>query len=142
MELTFLNVEVDLLAVLLAAVAAMAVGFLWYSQMLFGKKWMRLVNLDPQKAKEAWTAPMVVSFICALVTAFLIGVLVTYIGAFNDYSEIMASVVTGLVVWAFVALSMLMNYLYSRKSMNLWFIEVTHHLVSFVVMALVYVLVV
>ena len=39
-------------AVLVAAVATMVIGFLWYSPILFARPWMRLMGCDPDdKAK-------------------------------------------------------------------------------------------
>ena len=41
-------------AVLVASVATMVIGFLWYSPMLFARPWMRLMGHDPDdKAKLA-----------------------------------------------------------------------------------------
>ncbi len=40
------------LAVLVAAISTMVVGFLWYSPLLFAKPWMREMGYDPNdKAK-------------------------------------------------------------------------------------------
>src|SRR5208337_376133 len=41
-------------AVLVSAIAAMVIGFLWYSPVLFANPWMRLMGIDPNdKAKLA-----------------------------------------------------------------------------------------
>src|SRR5258708_22582165 len=40
------------LAILVAAISTMVVGFLWYSRLLFAKPWMREMGYDPNdKAK-------------------------------------------------------------------------------------------
>lgn len=39
--------KVNLLAVLVSAIATMVVGFLWYSPVLFAKPWMREMGYDP-----------------------------------------------------------------------------------------------
>src|SRR6266851_4251343 len=39
--------HINLLAVLVAAISTMAVGFLWYSPLLFAKPWMREMGYDP-----------------------------------------------------------------------------------------------
>src|SRR5207302_3628539 len=45
---------VNLWAVLVAAVATMPLGFLWYSPLLFANPWMKLMGYDPNdKAKIA-----------------------------------------------------------------------------------------
>ena len=38
--------DVNLLAVLVCGVAAMAVGFLWYSPLLFAKPWVKEMGYD------------------------------------------------------------------------------------------------
>ena len=44
-DMQFLGVK--LVYVVLAAVATMAVGFLWYSPLLFAKPWMSAMGYDP-----------------------------------------------------------------------------------------------
>jgi len=47
--------NLNLLAVLVAAISTMVVGFLWYSPILFAKPWMREMGYDPDdeaKTKE------------------------------------------------------------------------------------------
>ena len=45
---------VNLWAVLVSALATMAVGFVWYSPLLFARPWMVLMGYDPNdKAKTA-----------------------------------------------------------------------------------------
>ena len=39
--------HLNLLAVLVAAVSTMLVGFLWYSPVLFAKPWMKEMGYDP-----------------------------------------------------------------------------------------------
>ena len=39
--------NLNLLAVLVAAISTMVVGFVWYSPILFAKPWMREMGYDP-----------------------------------------------------------------------------------------------
>ena len=51
----FTQYPINLIGVLFAAIAAMAVGFAWYSPLFFGKQWMTLMKLtakDMEKAKK------------------------------------------------------------------------------------------
>ena len=48
--------EINLVAVIIASVANMALGYLWYSPTLFGKEWIQLMgytkeSLEKTKAK-------------------------------------------------------------------------------------------
>ena len=45
-------VDINYIAVVGAAVAAMVIGFLWYGP-LFGKQWTKLMNFDKKKIDEA-----------------------------------------------------------------------------------------
>ena len=44
--------HLNLLAILVAAIATMIVGFLWYSPLLFAKPWMREMGCDPEPAER------------------------------------------------------------------------------------------
>jgi hypothetical protein len=46
-------VKLNLLVMALAALIPLAVGFLWYSKMLFGNAWMKETNVTPESAKTA-----------------------------------------------------------------------------------------
>ena len=74
------------LPVLLAAVAAMVIGFLWYSPMLFANPWMRAMGYDPNdKSKLAEMQKgagklYLASFFATLITAAVLFILVQVIG--------------------------------------------------------------
>ncbi len=67
--------QLDWLAVLLAAVANMAVGALWFSPVLFGKPWMRGAGVTLESANanagRAYTIAIVASVVVAVVLAAL-----------------------------------------------------------------------
>jgi hypothetical protein len=70
---------VNLLAVLVAAVASMMVGFLWYSPLLFATPWTVLMGYNPNdKAqmdamRKGAGKLYAISFLCSLVAAFVLG---------------------------------------------------------------------
>lgn len=69
--------ELNILAVLLAAVAAFAVGAIWYAEPVFGKLWMKEVGLtkkDTQNANMPKTIGL--SFAATVISAVAVGVLV------------------------------------------------------------------
>ena len=85
--------EVNLLAVLVAGIVPMIVGFLWYGQ-LFGKRWLELMettaeeirkNFNPWKTHGA-------SFLLALVTAFILAQLFAGMGGPQSVSSMTGSV--------------------------------------------------
>ncbi len=124
-------VTINYLAVLVAAVASMVVGFIWYGP-LFGKVWMGLTGKRPEDAKgpDAMRG-YAVSFIAALITAYILSHLVDYAGA-KTYQE---GAVAGFWVWlGFVATTMGVNYVFSGKPLKLYLIDAGNQLVSIAVM--------
>ena len=84
--------EVNLLAVLVAGIVPMIVGFLWYGQ-LFGKRWLELMettaeeirkNFNPWKTHGA-------SFVLALVTAYILAQLFAGTGGPESVSSMSGS---------------------------------------------------
>ena len=53
-----MNIEVNYIAIVIAAVAAMAIGFLWYSPMILGKQWMQLKGLTENSLKSCSLAKL------------------------------------------------------------------------------------
>ncbi len=90
--------HVHYLAVLVAAIAAFVLGWLWYSPLLFFKPWMRLRGMDPVAAMAGAKMPvgkLVVEFARCLVLAYVIAWLVAllHVGSMID------AVHFGLVLW-------------------------------------------
>ena len=70
--------DVNLWSVLVAAMAAMALGFLWYSPVLFARPWMVAMGYDPEdKVRIAEmrksAGPLYgISFLASLAAAFVL----------------------------------------------------------------------
>ena len=74
--------EVNLLAVLVAGIFPMIVGALWYGP-LFGKRWLELMETTAEEIQEKGFNPLKtygVSFLLALVTAFILAQLFAGMG--------------------------------------------------------------
>lgn len=67
--------EVNLLAVLIAALVNIGVGMLWYSSKMFGVSWMRMVGLTPEHAemgKKKMPLHAFYGFLSAFVMAYVL----------------------------------------------------------------------
>jgi len=128
---------VNLWAVLVAALATMAIGFLWYSPMLFAKPWMVLMGYDPNdKAKIAEMQKSAgpsyaMSLVASVLAAFVLGKLIAVSGSVTAVDGLKI----GLVVWlGFVTTVQLTNALFSRQRNRLYMINTGYQLVCYVVM--------
>jgi len=128
---------VNLWAVLVAALATMAIGFLWYSPMLFAKPWMVLMGYDPNdKAKIAEMQKSAgpsyaMSLVASVLAAFVLGKLIAVSGSVTAIDGLKI----GLVVWlGFVTTVQFTNALFSRQRNRLYMINTGYQLVCYVVM--------
>ena len=132
---------VNYLAVLVAAIAAYVVGFLWYGP-VFGKKWMALMGLsekDKEKAKQkgmakAYVATFVSMLVMAYVLGSLMGPVLTLFAAYTGLGALTGAV-GGAFVWlGFFATTMLGKVFWEGKSWTLYVLDAGHYLVTLVVM--------
>ena len=128
-----LPVSVNFLAVIVAAIVSMVLGFLWYGP-LFGKQWMKLMGFTKEsreKAKKAMGKTYGVSMVGALVMAYVLSYFLSY--ALADTA--MEGAIVGFWAWfGFVAPVMLTSVLYGSKSLSLYYIDVGYQLVSLIAM--------
>ena len=68
--------EFNFLAILVAAVVPMVLGFLWYNPALFGNAWMRESGMTEEKMKSGNMGVIFgVSFLLSIVLAFFTPIL-------------------------------------------------------------------
>ncbi len=91
--------DINYLAVLVAALVPLVVGFIWYNPKVLGNAWMKAAGLDEEKLKGANMAVIFgLSFVFSFLLAFFSQMLVIHqlhIGAaFFDYQEQIKDVAT------------------------------------------------
>jgi Protein of unknown function (DUF1761) len=129
--------HLNLLAVLVAAIATMVVGFLWYSPILFAKPWMRAMGYDPndrlktQEMQKSAGPAYLWSFVASLVSAFI---LATLLHALEVQSLGIALLVASHVWLGFVATVQLTGALFMKQSMKLFAINTGYQLVCYLAM--------
>lgn len=123
------------LGIFVAAIAAMVIGALWYSPMLFGNAWMKMQGWskkDMEKKKKDTNMGMSygLMFVGSLVAAWVMSMLVDFAGA----STFLSGAVIGVWVWlGFGATLSLGSVLWEGKPWNLWMLNNGHTLVSWAV---------
>ena len=132
---------INYLAVLVAAVVIFALGGLWYSPVLFVKKWIALQNrTEEQMRAEAAAANMPLLYISAFVTALLTALVMAHLlGHFaaavdpNMAPSAAHGAMFGFVCWlGFAAPTSYGTAIFSGKPKQLWLIDTTYNLVAFV----------
>jgi len=134
---------VNYLAVLVAAILMFILGGLWYSPVLFMKKWLALQDRTEEQMKaQAAAANMPLmyasAFVTALITAWVMAHLLGHFAVAVDPDVMRPSAahgaMFGFVCWlGFVAPTTYTTAIFSGKPKQLWFIDTTYYLVSFVI---------
>jgi Protein of unknown function (DUF1761) len=125
------------LAVLVAALASMVVGFVWYSPILFARPWMRLMGYDPDdKAKLAelqkgagktYALAFVASIVSAVVLAKIIDI--------TSVNTVLYGMKVGFAVWlGFVTTVQLTGALFAKQPAKLYLINTGYQLVCYLAM--------
>ncbi len=124
----------NLLAVLLAAAAAMVLGGLWYSPLLFGRPWKRLAGLTQAKGV---VLSYLLNFISLLLMSYVLGSILKGLEA----GTIVAGLKIAFWLWAgLVATITLGSLLWERKPLALYILNNAYNLISLMLMSLFHVL--
>ena len=136
-----MNVEVNYLSVLVAGIAAMVVGFLWYGPMLFAKPWMKLMghtkeSMEAGKKEMGKTYGM--SFVFTLVSAYVLSHVMSFSESFYGYAPVMTGLSSGFFMWfGFVMPVQATDVIFGGKKWKLFGINTGYQLVSLLVMGVV-----
>lgn len=129
-----LTVSVNLVAVLVAALAAMVIGSVWYSPLLFVKVWMKELGMtekDCESGKKDMPKAMAGQFIASLVTAYVLAHFVAYTGSTTPS----AGAHTGFWIWlGFLATGTASAVFFERKSWTYFAITAGCGLVTLLIM--------
>lgn len=133
---------INWLAVLVSAIVIFMLGGLWYSPVLFAKKWIALQNkTEEQMRAEAAAANMPLMYASAFITGLVISWAMAMIFAHiaNDMPMNAAhGALLGLLLWlGFAASTSYATALFSGKPRQLWFIDTAYNLVSFVLAGII-----
>ena len=116
------------IAVAVAIVANMVLGFLWYGP-IFGKAWMAAVGKQMDELNQSPTI-----YIVPILASGLIAVVVWNVMGALDLS----GVITAFWMWlGFIALTSYTNHLFRGGPTNLWELESGNHLVGMLITGLI-----
>lgn len=132
--------EVTLMPIVIAAIANVILGFLWYHPSVFGGAWMRLTGITPELA-ERGKKRMPISVIAAFLASMVVAYVMSYFGIAWGVFDWLSAIELGFWLWiGFTAPAMLGSVLWDQKPLRLYFINALFWLVSFIVMAVILVL--
>ncbi len=130
--------NINVVAVVIAAVVSFLLGWLWYSQVLFGNTWMKALGKTKEDimkgGRQAMFKGMVISFLEALIVA----VAIAHFFNLGGGTTIGMAIETALVCWfAFVVMLDLVTRTYEQSNMTLFYLHAGYRLFEFIIIALI-----
>lgn len=130
MDISTAFAGINWLSVIVAALAAFAVGGLWYSPVLFSNAWVKELKINEEELKKA-NMPLIfgTTFALNIISALVLDMFI------GQNASLLSGLGYGLIVAvAWVSTSLGINYLFARKTLKLFLIDAGYFLVFFPIM--------
>ena len=129
-----MNFGVNLLAVSVAAVIAIVIGFVYYSPQAMGDRWMAYLATTRAQLGNPEASGMGAGAVASLVNAWVLSVLALNLGA----TGIEDGILLGVLCWlGFMATITAAEIAFLRQPWGLWLVNNIHNLIVQVVMAVI-----
>ena len=119
--------QINLIAVVACTIAYFILGSVWYSPVLFGKTWMELQKIDPEKmnaSKSRLPIMLSVTFVLSLIITFSIGFIIVRTGL----DTLLGSVKLGLLcALGFVCTTLGITFMFEGRPFKLFLIDAGYH---------------
>lgn len=133
-----MDVQISWLAVLLAVVAKMVVGMVWYSRSVFGDKWAKLVRLSDKDMQEGSTRAIVKALLAGVLTAYVLAHVAYLSNAFFGNSFLQDSLTTAFWLWLGISAATVVTHdAFEQRPKALTVLTLANEFVTLMAMGLV-----
>lgn len=135
-----MDVAVNYLAVVLAAVSTMVVGSVWYTPKVFGKMWMKLSGAKPDPHMSGSKMALMYGgvFLASLISAYVLAHVTYLSNQVLGGTFLMSALSTAFWVWlGFTAARIFTHDTFEGRRKQLTLLNSAHELVTFLVMGLI-----
>lgn len=131
--------QINWLALLVAALAYFMLGAVWYSKSAFGRKWIKLVELDinDPNLRKGMGKMMAATFSLIVITCLGLALLIVKFDFVGFFASIKLGLLTG---FCFATTAVSINYVYENKPSGLYFINNGYHVLGHVLVAVILVM--
>ena len=131
--------DLSWLHVIVAALAYFILGAIWYSPVLFAKPWTKMVNMNMNdlNAKKGMGVMMVMSFVLMIICSIALAICYRLLPITDAFEAIKFGLFFGV---GFALTSVGISFIYEKKPLGLYFIDIGYHIAGIIVASLVIVL--
>jgi len=131
-------VDVNILAVIVAAIASFVLGMLWFSPVLFGKAWMKEMGITAEKIEASKKKGMAKEMIVAVINAIVAAYVLAYFLGIAALAGVGSPITIAILIWlGFMATIFVDGVLWEEKSMRLFAIQSGNRLAAVILMTLI-----
>jgi len=128
--------EINIWAVIVATLASMVVGSIWYSNIAFGKYWQQAARVSMEDRNPI--IPIVTTLIVSFITALVLAGSTAIAQHFYEGNFLVNAVLTSLILWAgFTAARVITHDSFEGRPRMLTLLTITHELVTIVIMGFI-----
>ncbi len=121
--------HINYLAVLVAGVASFALGTIWYSPVMFAKRWQKELGFTDEYLRQA-NMPLLMGGSLLMMIIMALGNAVFQQAIYGEATNLELGIKTGLAIGIFFsATTLAINYFYQRKSLMLWLIDALYQII-------------
>ena len=132
-----MEVQVNMLAIVLAMASSMVVGTVWYAKGVFGKQWMKLAKVDITKNTSV-VKPIAITVVVSLVTAYVLAHVAYLSNQFFHHSFLQDTLSTAFWLWlGLVAARFITHDVFEGRPFKLTFLNISHEFVTLMLMGLI-----
>lgn len=131
--------QIPILPLIIGAVFNMILGMLWYSNVLFAKRWMKEAGITEEQVNDNTGMGKVylLTTLFALITSYVIGFLIINM----NITTILGGILVAILIWLGMSLPMVIkNWGFEGRSIPLGLINHGYELVVYLVVSILYVI--
>lgn len=133
-----MDVEVNYLAVFLAAVSSMVVGSVWYARPVFGALWIKLAKIDEKKMGNGIAKELSLVFVLSLVTAYILAHVSFLSNAYFDNSFFSNTLSTAFWLWLGLVVTRITTHnIFEQKPAKLTLLSIGNEFVTIMLMGVI-----
>jgi uncharacterized protein DUF1761 len=118
-------------AVIVATLAHFLLGGLWYSPLLFGNKFLQLINWSPEYLREVESQSHVKELVIAFVMSFILVYILAHFVQYTKATNAIGGIQTAFWLWlGFIVTTHVPMVLFERRSFGLFLINVAYQFVG------------
>lgn len=125
--------DINIFSILVAALAYMVIGAIWYSPFLFGTLWMEEMNFSPDKMddqKKAMSFSAIVAVVLAIGLAFIANTF--------TFTTVDQALEAGVLLWAtLTAAPMATDVIFQKQPFKVYVVNAAYHLVAILCMLII-----